>query len=67
MIRNNGIIYAMKYFIQNSETNLFEFHFFNVLSPGFYTLKLVFLGQLTESSSKNFFKSFYRNKKSGIV
>jgi len=67
MIKNHGKIYALKNFIQNSETNLFEFHFSNELSSGFYTLKLVFFNQLTESSSKNFFKSFYTNKKSSVV
>jgi len=67
LIRNHGIIYVLKYDIDESETNIFRLYFFNVLSPGLYTLKLIFSGQLTESSSKNFFKSFYTNKKNSIV
>jgi len=65
LIKNNGIIYALKKYTVKiySETNLLEFYFFNVLSPGLYTLKLGFFGRLTETSSK----SFYTNKKNGIV
>jgi len=67
IIKNNGITYALKNFIPNSETNLSEYHFFDVLSPGLYVLKIGFHGRLTEASSKNFFKSFYTNKKNGIA
>jgi len=67
MIKNHGIIYTVKFVIYNPETNIFELFFINGLSPGLYTLKLVFFNQLTERSSKNVFKSFYTNKKSSIV
>jgi len=62
LIKNNGINYELKITTETFETNLLEFRFFNVLSPGLYTLKLEFFG-LTETSSK----SFYINKKKGIV
>jgi len=67
LIKNNGIIYALKKYIETSERNLLELRFFNVLSPGLYTLKMEFRGLLTENSAKSFFKSFYTNKESGIA
>jgi len=56
-----------KSYIEVLKRNLLEFRFSNVLSPGLYILKTEFLGDLTESSSKNFFKSFYANKENGIA
>jgi len=67
IIKNNGITYKPKNSIEIFKTNLLEFRFSNVLSPGLYTLNIEFLGGLTESSSKNFFKSFYTNKENGIA
>jgi len=67
LIKNNGITYALKNSLQISETNLLEFYFSSVLSPGLYTLKIEFFGRLTENSSKNVFKNFYTNKENGIV
>jgi len=67
LIKNNGIIYALKGYVEISETNLIEFFFSNVLSPGLYTFKIEFLGLLTENSAKNFFKSFYTNKGNRIA
>jgi len=57
LIKNIGINYALKINIETTETNLLEFRFFDVLSPGLYTLKMEFHGRLTENSSKEFFKS----------
>jgi len=60
LIKNNGVTYALKTYIETPETNILEFHFFNVLSPGLYTLKIEeFFGLLNEKFTKNFFKSFY--------
>jgi len=69
LIKNNGITYALNYIqtFKTLETNLLEFRFFNVLSPGLYTLKMQFFGHLTENSSKKYFKSFYSNKENDIV
>jgi len=67
LIKNNGIIYALKRYRETPETNLLEFFFSNVLSPGLYTFKMEFLGLLTENSAKNFFKSFYTNKENGTA
>jgi len=67
LITNNGIIYALKRYTETPETNLLEFFFSNVLSPGLYTFKMEFFGLLTENSSKSFFKSFYTNKENGIA
>jgi len=67
IIKNNGIFYEPKNYLEIFKKNLLEFRFANVLSPGLYTLKIEFLGGLTESSSKNFFKSFYTNKENGIA
>jgi len=64
LIKNNGIIYALK---RSSEEDFFKFRFSNVLSPGLYTLTLDFSGRFTEKSAKHFFKSFYTNKGNGIV
>jgi len=61
MIKNNGITYKRKSYTETSKTNLLEFRFLNVLSPGLYTLKVAFFGHLTETFSKNFIKSFYTN------
>jgi len=65
LIKNNGINYALEIITETS--NLLEFNFFNVLSPGLYTLKMEFLGRSTENSSKVFFKSFFTNKENGIM
>jgi len=67
LIKNNGINYALEINTETSETNLLEVGYFNVLSPGLYTLKMEFDGHLTENSAKNFFKSFYTKKKNGIA
>jgi len=67
LIKNNGITYALKNFIPISETNHLKFDFSSVLSPGLYTLKIRFFSSFTEISSKNFLKSFYTNKKNGIM
>jgi len=67
LIKNNGINYALKINTETSETNLLEVGYFNILSPGLYTLQMEFVGHLTENSAKNFFKSFYTNKKNGIA
>jgi len=64
IIKNNGITY--KNYTKTFKTNLLEFHFTNVLSPGLYTLKMGFLGRLTENFSKNF-QSFYTNKEKGTA
>jgi len=61
LIKNNGVTYVLKTYIETYKTNLLELNFFNVLSPGLYTLKLEF-GRSTENFSKNFFKSFYTKK-----
>jgi len=66
LITNNGINYAPNINTENSETNLLEFYFINVLPPGLYTLKMEFLGRLTGNSTKEFFKSFFTNKENGI-
>jgi len=67
IIKNNGRTYKPKNYIEIFETNLLEFHFSDVLFPGLYTLKMEFLGGLTENSSKNFFKSFYTNKENSTA
>jgi len=67
LIKNNGIIYALKRYTEIPEANLLEFLFSNVLSPGLYTFKMEFFGFLTENSAKSFFKSFYTNKENGIA
>jgi len=67
LIKNNGIIYSLKRYTEIPETNLYEFLFSNVLSPGLYTFEMEFFGRLTENSANNFFKSFYTNKENGIA
>jgi len=66
MIKNNGIIYELKKYLEISETYLLESQFLSVFSPGLYTLKLKFVGHLTEDSAKNFF-SFYTNKENDLA
>jgi len=65
MIKNNGIFYELKENLRTSETYLLNSQF--VLSPGLYTLKLDFVGNLTEDSAKNFFMNFYRNKENSLA
>jgi len=67
LIKNNGIIYALKENTVTSKTNLLEISFLNVLSPGLYILKIEFLGRFTENSSKKIFTSFYTNRENGIM
>jgi len=67
MIKNNGIIYEVEKYLETSETYLLESQFLSVISPGLYTLKLEFVGHLTEDSAKNFFRSFYTNKKNSLA
>jgi len=67
LIKNNGVTYALKNYIESYETNLLEFCFFNELSPGLYTLKMEFSGHLTDIFSNNFLKSFYTKKENSIM
>jgi len=67
MIKNNGIIYELKRYLQTSETYLLKSQFPSVISPGLYTLKLEFIGHLTEDSAKNFFRNFYTNKENVLA
>jgi len=67
LIKNNGVIYALKNYLETYETNHLELCFFNVLSPGLYTLKMEFTGRLTEIFSNNFFKNFYTKKENSIM
>jgi len=67
MIKNNGRIYELEKYLQTSETYLLKSQFPSVIPPGLYTLKLEFVGHLTEDSTKNFFRSFYTNKENGIA
>jgi len=67
LIKNNGVTYALKTCIETLKTNLLEFHFLNVLSPGLYTLKIEFFGHLIENFSKNFFESFYTKKGNSMM
>jgi len=64
LIKNNGIIYVLKEYLQTSETYLLESQFPSIIFPGLYTLKLEFLGNLTE---ENFFRSFHTNKENDIA
>jgi len=67
MIKNNGIIYELEENLRTSELYLLKSQFSVVLSPGLYTMKLEFLGHLTEDSAKNFFRSFNTNKENGLA
>jgi len=67
LIKNNGIIYIVKEDSETSETYLLKSEFPRVIFPGLYTLKMDFVGNLTEDSAKNFFKNFYTNKENGIA
>jgi len=69
LIKNNGITYRMETYIEIYQTNQrnVEFNFYNVLSPGLYTLKTEFFGRLTEKFSKNVFKNFYKQKENNIM
>jgi len=66
IIKNNGIIYELEENLLTSETYVLKSQFPVVLSPGLYTLKLKFVGYLTEDWAKNFFRSFYTNKENGF-
>jgi len=66
MIKNNGIIYKLEKYLQTSETYFLESQFPSIIFPGLYTLKLEFVGHLTEDSAKNFFRSFYTNKENRL-
>jgi len=65
MIKNNGIIYVLEEYLKTSETYLLKSQSPSVIFPGLYTLKLEFVGHLTEDSAKNFFRNFYTNKENG--
>jgi len=67
LTKNNGVTYALKTYIETHETNILEFHFCNVLSPGIYTLKMEFFGQLAENFLKSSFKRFYTKKENSIM
>jgi len=64
-ITNNGIIYVPNKYTQESEMLVLQIP--SVIFPGFYTLKMEFVGLLTEDSAKNFFRTFYSNKTDGIA
>jgi len=67
LIKNNGVTYALETYIETYSTNLVELCFFNELSPGLYTLKMEFSGNLTENFSNDFFKSFYTKEENNIM
>jgi len=59
IIKNNGITYEPKNYLEIFKNNLLEFRFANVLSPGLYTLKIEFLGGLTHRKLlKKFLQKF---------
>jgi len=67
LIRNNGITCALKGYTKIAKTNLIEFYISNISYPGLYTFKMEYVGHLTESSTKSFFKSFYTNKENSTT
>jgi len=69
LIKNNGNIinYAPEKYTETLKTNLSNFRFSGILSPGLYTLKIEFVARFAEDSANNFFKSFYTNKENGLV
>jgi len=64
LIKNNGIIYVLEEFLRTSETYVLESQFPSLIFPGLYTLKLEFLGNITE---ENFFRSFHTNEENDIA
>lgn len=57
LTRSKDIIYEPDEFLYNTETNILDLHFFDVLSPGFYTLKMDLVGYITDKDTDNFFRS----------
>jgi len=59
LIKSNGAIYELNNFIPNYEKYFTVFNFKNVILPGFYTLKTVFISNITGDNAEGFFRSSY--------
>lgn len=67
LTQNKDIIYKPDEFLYNTETNILDLHFLDVLSPGFYTLKMDLVGQITDKDTESFFRSSDINKEEDTV
>jgi len=62
LITRNGITYEIRDYIYDRASNLLKIYFNDVLLPGFYTLKMVFIDDTTYDNVEGFFKISYINK-----
>lgn len=67
LIKNNGIIYRPMEFLESSKTNVLDLHFSEILSPGFYTLKMDLINLITDDNEEHLFRSSTINKEKNIM
>jgi len=62
LITRNSITYEARGFIYDHASNYLKIYFSDVLLPGFYTLKMEFIGNTTHDNVEGFFKNSHINK-----
>jgi len=62
LITRNGITYEIRDYMYDRASNLLKIYFNDVLLPGLYTLKMVFIDDTTYDNVEGFFKISYINK-----
>lgn len=67
LIKNNGIIYRPKEFLESPKTNVLDLRFSEILSPGFYTLKMNLMNLITDNNKEHLFRSSTINKEKNIM
>jgi len=67
LIETNGVVHYLNEFLYNSEKSFPTFYFFELLSPGIYTLKLNSTNDITEYDTGLFFDSDYLNSNNYLL
>jgi len=67
LIETNGIVHYVNEILHSSEENISKFYFYNLLSPGFYTLKINSISCMTEYDTGLFFGSNYSKRNNNLM
>jgi len=67
LIKSDDTSYATKKCVHNTTTNILDIHFFDILSPGLYTLKTDLANHITNNNTESFFRNSYINKEGDLM
>jgi len=67
LIDTNGVVHYLNEILYNSEKSIATFHFFELLSPGIYTLKINSTNDITEYDTELFFDSDYLKSNKNLL